>query len=207
MRTDRESNQPPADADPLRERLDEDHRAILERRAELLGAAERLPDHLDAVQARKVTDLCRQIRSCIQTFDEIHQTEKAEFLEMGRKVDGWWHDQVDDLGELAERANALVAEYLDRSGEPRITTGLGGTASLQRPVEIEIANKADALSRLADFIDDATVEKAARAWMRKHYPPKQLRSALERSRSPADDPAVQLLRGIRFTLAKKANIR
>ena len=54
-------NFPPTDADPLMERLRDDHAGLLERRDELLGGIERAPDAIDdEVTAGKMADFVEQ---------------------------------------------------------------------------------------------------------------------------------------------------
>lgn len=97
-------NRPPADADPLRERLTEDHADLLKRRDELLAASERVPATVNNEEtAKKVGDFIKQIGAAVKNADTARVAEKEPYLSGGRTVDGFFKVLITDPLAKAKR--------------------------------------------------------------------------------------------------------
>lgn len=105
-------NRPPEDADPLADRLAEEHVALLARKRDLLDAEARLPLVIDEDSCGKVSDFVRQIQGCIKAAEQAHKTEKEPFLTAGRTVDAWLSSIKTPLAELKVRAERRVGTFL-----------------------------------------------------------------------------------------------
>lgn len=101
-------NKPPADADPLRERLREDHSALCSRTDELLQAAERAPETVDADNAGKVGDFIKQLTGHMKALDATRVSEKEPYLAGGRNVDGFFNP----MKEMLAKAKAVIEARL-----------------------------------------------------------------------------------------------
>lgn len=107
-------NLPPEDADPLRDRLHEDHADLLARRDALLGAIERTPGEVNDDEASgKMGDFSDQIHKCIKWAEATHKDEKAPFLANGRTVDSFLHGVVDPLKKLRTIVDARNKAFHD----------------------------------------------------------------------------------------------
>lgn len=103
-------NNPPADADPLRDRLSEDYAVLADRRDELLDAMDRVPENIeDEATAGKVSDFVNQLKAAAKNADKCRVDEKEVYLAGGRSVDGWFKAVSDPL--LA--AKKLIEKRLD----------------------------------------------------------------------------------------------
>src|SRR5690606_15040891 len=105
-------NRPPADADPLAERLRETYAQLHQRAEQLLEAEARLPDSLTEDTVGRVSDFVGQTKACIKAAEQAHKTEKEPFLSAGRTVDGWLRGIKDPLSDLARRVEARITAYL-----------------------------------------------------------------------------------------------
>jgi len=106
------SNNPPPDADPLRERLTIDHEPILSRADELLAAFERVPAEIDADTAGKASDYVKMIAATIKDLDRVRVAEKEPYLAGGRTVDGFFKAPVDKLEKAKRDVEARLQKHL-----------------------------------------------------------------------------------------------
>lgn len=106
------SNNPPADADPLRERLAADHEPILSRADELLAAFQRVPAEIDADTAGKASDYVKMVAASIKDLDRIRVSEKEPYLAGGRTVDGFFKAPVDKLEKVKREVEARLQKHL-----------------------------------------------------------------------------------------------
>ena len=97
-------NQPPADADPLRDRLGDDYGEMIARSDELLGAFDRAPGDITDANAGPMTDFIKQIGAHVKTLDKARVAEKEPYLQGGRTVDGFFKTMT---GKLEKSASAL----------------------------------------------------------------------------------------------------
>lgn len=143
-------NVPPADADPLRDRLAETHGELASRTADLVGALDRVPATLDESTHDKAAAFVKQIKTHAKTVDAARVAEKEPYLAGGRTVDAWFGDMADKL----KKASASV--------EQRITAFLRAKAEAERKAreEAEKAARVEA-ERIAAAIKDEDDLKAA----------------------------------------------
>lgn len=102
-------NQPPADANPLRERLEADHAALVKRAIELSEAVDRAPETVDEDNAGRVADFIKQITGHMKALDGARVAEKEPYLAGGRTVDGFFKTWTDTL----ERGKKIVEGRLN----------------------------------------------------------------------------------------------
>jgi len=116
--TEHGSNLPPTDADPLKERLHEEHANLIERRDELLAGLGRVPDKIedgDEETAKKLTDfLKKQVAEFKKQSNAVHEDEKAPFLAASRTCDTFKHVLLDDIDKAARGAVAVLKSFADR---------------------------------------------------------------------------------------------
>lgn len=106
------SNNPPADADPLRERLAVDHEPILSRADELLAALARVPAEIDVETAGKASDYVKMIAATIKDLDRVRIGEKEPYLAGGRTVDGFFKAPVDKLEKAKREVEGRLQKHL-----------------------------------------------------------------------------------------------
>jgi len=105
-------NMPPVDADPLRDRLTEDHAALIERANELLAAADRVPETVTEETAGKVGDFIKQLTGHMKTLDTTRVAEKEPYLAGGRNVDGFFKALTEPLAKVKTVINVRLTAYL-----------------------------------------------------------------------------------------------
>lgn len=110
-------NQPPADANPLRDRLMEDHAALVKRAIELSEAVERAPETVDENNAGRVADFVKQITGHMKALDGARVAEKEPYLAGGRTVDGFFKTWTDALEKGKRAVEAKLNVYLRRKAE------------------------------------------------------------------------------------------
>lgn len=109
-------NQAPADANPLLDRLNKDHAALLKRRDDLFAAIGRTPTEIpDEETAGKMADFVdMQIDAFLERVDEVHKTEKAPFKAAVDTVDSFWHTLKDAIAEGKKNINKVRKAYADK---------------------------------------------------------------------------------------------
>ncbi len=172
-------NIPPTDADPLMDRLREDHASLLERRDELLGGIDRAPDAIDDEKTAGVmADFVeQQINKFLKAVKAVHENEKAPFLGAGRTVDSFKHTLIDDIEKGKAKLNTVRKAYADakaaeerrrREEEERKAREVAKkmqeeadarAAELREQKDMDAALEAEDNAKLAQ----ATAEKAAKA--------------------------------------------
>lgn len=107
-------NVAPADADPLRERLQSDHEKLVNRRDELLAAVTRAPTVVETEDdAKRMADFAQQLLTFVKEAKAIHQSEKAPYLEGGRTVDSFLHTLIDDIDDGKKEIDRRRKIYAD----------------------------------------------------------------------------------------------
>ncbi len=132
------TNMPPADANPLLDRLAIDYADDMERSTALLDGAGRVPDDIeDAETADKLTDFVGSFTKHDKLLDSHRESEKRPYLENGRTVDGFFGTARDKLAkakktliakltawdkkvEAEERARRMEAERIEREEAERL---------------------------------------------------------------------------------------
>ncbi|MCH7936631.1 MAG: hypothetical protein IH994_06020 [Proteobacteria bacterium] len=109
------ANQPPADANPLLDRLRTDHADLISRRDELLGGIDRAPEAIeDEKTAGIMADFVqKQIDKFLKRAKAVHADEKEPYLSGGRTVDGFWHSLIDDIETGKLKLNAARKKFAD----------------------------------------------------------------------------------------------
>lgn len=155
------TNNPPADANPLRDRLAEDSAALLARRDELLDGATRVPATIgDDETAGKVADFIKLTTACMKNAEATRVARKEPFLESGRIVDAFYKAVTDPLDKMK------------RGIEGRLTVWQRAKAEEERRVRAEAervareaAEAAAEAARLAERAanDEAQLQRAIEA--------------------------------------------
>jgi flagellin-like hook-associated protein FlgL len=160
-------NQPPADANPIIDRLGEDYAATVNRGQELLEAAERAPATVeDEDAAEKVTDFIRQIGAAIKVTEAARIGEKEDYLEGGRTVDGFFKKILKPLADAKADITARLTVYqkAKADAERKVREDVERTARVEAErLEKEAADKAAALREEADLAGAVAAEEAAKA--------------------------------------------
>ena len=115
--TDIGSNFPPRDlllGEPLREKLLDNHSALLSRRDDLLAAEQRIPPIEDEDTARKVADYIKQVTACAKASEAARVAEKEPYLQGERGVDGFFKAISDPLSIAKKRVETLLTLYQRR---------------------------------------------------------------------------------------------
>ena len=109
-------NLPPADANPLLDRLQTDHAELLARRDALLGGIDRAPGAIeDEETAGKMADFVqKQIDPFLKRAEAMHDSEKEPYLSGGRTVDGFWHAVIDRIIAGKTKLNLSRKAYADK---------------------------------------------------------------------------------------------
>jgi len=106
-------NQPPTVAEQIQASLAENHAALIKRRDDLLGSAERAPAVIDSDEtAGRVTDLIRLIGAATKASETARVSEKEPHLEAGRAVDGWFKKISDPLAKAKAKVQGPLDTYL-----------------------------------------------------------------------------------------------
>lgn len=164
------SNNPPADANPLRERLQEESGALLKRRDELLAGASRIPDKIEDDEiAGKVADFIKLVSACTKNAEGLRVARKEPFLESGRVVDGFFKAVTEPLekakGQISARLTVWqrqkAAEEKRLRDEAEAIARIAATKAAEAAREAERAAQNDA--QLATAIEAAAAAKQAAA--------------------------------------------
>ena len=103
-------NNPPTDAEILKDTLAEKNKDILDRAQALIDAAERAPNSItDDETKEKITDFLGSIAKCEKALEGKRVSEKEPYLTLGRVVDGFFKNHMDRLA----KARAKVKPALD----------------------------------------------------------------------------------------------
>jgi hypothetical protein len=103
-------NNPPTDAEILRDTLADKNRELLDRAQALIEAADRAPATIeDDETEEKITAFLGSIAKCEKSFEGKRVSEKEPYLTLGRVVDGFFKNQMDAL----EKARRKVKPALD----------------------------------------------------------------------------------------------
>ena len=91
MNTGIGSNNPPSDEQVFLSEIESRHGPLLERRAALIEAAERVPETIeDAEVAGKAADFIKQLSSHEKAANKARTEEKEPYLQRGKWVDGFF---------------------------------------------------------------------------------------------------------------------
>lgn len=152
-------NLPPPDADPLRDRLYEDHADLIARRDELLAGMEKTPDEIKDGDEKTAGDMAdfiqRQVNDFIKTAKAVHVNEKAPFLAATRTCDSFKSMLIDEIEKGKVKVNGVRKAFADRKA---------AAERIRREEEERVAReKADEARRLAEEEAEKRRAEAAEA--------------------------------------------
>ncbi len=105
-------NVPPDDANPLQDRLAEDHADLISRRDDLLDAASRTPATVDDEEMNKrFATLAKLLAALVKKTETERVGEKEFFLDGGRQVDGWFKQITDPVKKAKASIETRQTEW------------------------------------------------------------------------------------------------
>jgi hypothetical protein len=153
-------NLPPPDADPLRERLAEDHAALISRATELLEAVDRVPETVTEATAGRVSDFIKQLTGHIKALDTTRVAEKEPYLAGGRNVDGFFKAVTDPLGKAKTVVQVRLTAYLREKAEAERRAR---EEEARRQAEEEARLRAEAEAKAAELASESDLDDAVAA--------------------------------------------
>lgn len=108
-----QSNFPPADANPLLERLMAQYDPLLKRADELTEALARVPAQIDEQSLDKAAGFVKQIKAAASDADKARKAEGEDYLRAKRNVDSFFGAIVDRLKDAAAQVERRMQVYLD----------------------------------------------------------------------------------------------
>lgn len=153
-------NNPPTDAEILKERLDGLAEAALRRRDELLAAMARLPANCDNPEmAAKLTSFGAQLKANLEDFESLRKTEKRKFDEMGSVVQSFFQNHKSVLEVAVGKVKEILLAY--QRGEERKRQA---AIEIERHrIEDERRAEAEKLAKEAVKLEAAGMKTAAEA--------------------------------------------
>ena len=178
-------NQPPTDANPIRDRLTEDYAGMLVRRDELLGAADRVPPTVeDENTAQKVGDFIKQLQAAMKNADATRVSEKEPYLAGGRQTDGFFKAITEPLAkvkkEIEGRLNIFLRKKADAERRAREEAEKKARKEAERAAQ-EVAERIKALKDEEGLEAAITAEEVA-----KHAKADALKAAKEAEAKAAE---------------------
>ena len=102
-------NNPPTDAEILRDTLAEKNADILQRADELIAAADRAPAVIEDDETKqKITDFLGSIAKCEKALEGKRVSEKEPYLTLGRVVDGFFKLKTDGLDKARRKVKPIL---------------------------------------------------------------------------------------------------
>lgn len=141
-------NNPPSDIDIFGEKVKEKYPEMFAFAERLLGSEERLPKEVnDDEVSGKVGDFVKQVQTAIKNLDAARKSEKEEYLEAGRRVDGFFKVKyIDKLTRLKDTIAQVNAAYLKRKEdeERRIREEKAEQLRLEAEEKLRLAREQEA---------------------------------------------------------------
>lgn len=176
------TNFPDIAADPLLDRLSEQYAGLRARTAELAAALERVPSKIDEETIDRAAGFVKQVKTCAKEAEAARKAEKDDYLQAGRKVDGFFAGLLDALKRTADEVERRMQAYLKakadeerrrREEEARIAREAAAKAAAEARrireaeeaasrAEEETARKAEA-ERIAALSTEADLDAAIAA--------------------------------------------
>ncbi len=105
-------NQPPADADPLRDRLTEEYQTLTARRTELLDRVSKVPAVIeDEKTCEDVSDFIKQLKLAAKVADEHRGDEKRPHIDANETIQSFFMAIVDPLKAAAKKLQFRTKAY------------------------------------------------------------------------------------------------
>lgn len=150
-------NAPADDAAALRENLDERHRGLVRRHAELLARS--LPEKVSGDdEEQRLTDYGKQLRACERAIDAARMAAKKPYDDMAAVAHAWGRRMQDALTERLRAVTKLLTDYKNAKAEAARRAAAEEAERLRRAAE-EAAAVAQTEDQLRQAID---YEEAAR---------------------------------------------
>lgn len=147
------SNNAPADANPLADRLVEQHGELRTRADELLAALDRVPASLDDASHEKAAVFVKQLRVHSKAVDGVRESEKRPYLDAGRTIDAWARQITDRLTDAAKSVEAKITAFLRAKAD----------AERKAREDAERAAREEAARRAAEMSSDDDLTAAVAA--------------------------------------------
>lgn len=155
-----DSNMPPADADPLRERLTEQYADMLKRADELIAAAARVPACDSDEIAGKIGDFTKQVTAHVKLIEGTRVQEKEPYLASGRTVDGFFGTLKDRLDKSLKPVRDKLSAYL-RAKEEQARREAQEAARRQREEADRLAREALEAEAARNVTSSTLMDQAA----------------------------------------------
>lgn len=102
----------PDGADPLMDRLVEQYAPLRARTDELVAALDRVPAAIDEATIDRAAGFVKQIKAASAEAEKARKSEKDDFLQAGRKVDGFFGGLVETLKNTAAEVERRMQAFL-----------------------------------------------------------------------------------------------
>lgn len=174
------------------ERLTENYADLLQRKAELLSAAERAPTACtDDDIAKKMTDFVGQLAACMAAATKAHKVEKEPHLRAGQTVDEFFRDIRAPLLTFKQTFEGIIGDWQFRKQEAERLANLEKERLAREEMERLLAEAENELGLDAAIAQEAAaIEAAAIAAAR----------PLERSRIHGDLATGSLITGYEYEI-------
>lgn len=106
------SNLPPKDANPLADRLAEQHAALLERTDQLVAALARVPAVVDETTIDRAAGYVKQLREHAKAVEAIRVAEKEPYLANSRTIDAFFKAALDRLTNASTEVERRLKAYM-----------------------------------------------------------------------------------------------
>ena len=153
-------NLPPADADPIHDRLVETYAELEKRTAKLLAGIARVPPIDSSDLAQSATDFRKQINSHLKKLEALRVSEKAPFYDGVKTVDGFFKGMSTPLKQGYEDIGANLKKHLRRVEEEARRVA-EEQARVERERERQEREVAERLAR--DASDEVALQLAVEA--------------------------------------------
>lgn len=188
-------NLPPEDADPLRDRLYEDHSDLIKRRDELLAGMKKTPAVIEDGDEQTAGDMAdfiqRQVNDFIKSAKAVHVNEKAPFLAASRTCDNFKNMLIDEIEKGKAKVNAVRKAFADRkAAAERIRREEAERVAREEAREAQRKADEEAAKRRAEAAEAQRVADEAAAAERKKAAEAQ-RVADEAAKKLADEEEYQ----------------
>lgn len=159
----RDHNLPPTDAEILRQKLEEDHAALLKRKDELLDMATRLPATCeDSDWAAKLADAIKACTTYVKNSEATRLSANEPFRASIRVVDGFFKSESDKVEAFKTRMGGMLTVF-QRAEADRERRRLQAIADEERRVAAETEKKAREEARIAREAREAEERRAQEA--------------------------------------------
>lgn len=156
-------NAAPTDAEILRQKLEEDHAALLARKDELLGMESRLPAACeDADWAAKLADAIKACAAYTKNSEATRLSANEPYRALIRTVDGFFKAESDKVDALKTKMGGMLTVY-QRAEADKERRRLAEIAAEEKRVADEAARVAREEARIAKEAREAEEKRAEEA--------------------------------------------